>query len=96
MQYLSYILAGVFMVATGVQTLYIHDTNVLLDSKDSHIERLEENVGYWKEASINHSNNATFQRARCDAFYDVVGDYVDATNQLKARGWSDSVLPPAK
>ena len=96
MQYLSYILAGVFMVATGVQTLYIHDTNILLDAKDARIERLTENVSYWKDASINHSNNATFQRERCDAFYDVVGDYIDVTNQLKARGWSDSVLPPAK
>ena len=86
MQYLSYILAGVFMVATGVQTLYIHDTNLLLDAKDSHIERLEESVSYWKDSSINHSNNATFQRERCDAFYDVVGDYIDVTNKLKARG----------
>ena len=83
MQYISYILAGIFMVATGVQTLYIHDTNVLLDAKDSHIERLEENVSYWKDSSINHSNNATFQRERCDAFYDVVGDYIDVTNQIK-------------
>ena len=96
MQYLSYILAGVFMVATGVQTLYIHDTNVLLDAKDSHIERLEESVSYWKDSSINHSSNATFQRERCDAFYDVVGDYIDVTNKLKAQGWSDSVLPAAK
>ena len=83
MQYISYILAGIFMVATGVQTLYIHDTNVLLDAKDSHIERLEENVSYWKDSSINHSNNASFQRERCDAFYDVVGDYIDVTNQIK-------------
>ena len=83
MQYLSYILAGIFMVATGVQTLYIHDTNVLLDAKDSHIERLEENVSYWKDSSINHSNNASFQRERCDAFYDVVGDYIDVTNEIK-------------
>lgn len=83
MQYLSYILAGIFMVATGVQTLYIHDSNVLLDAKDSHIERLEENVSYWKDSSINHSNNASFQRERCDAFYDVVGDYIDVTNQIK-------------
>ena len=83
MQYISYILAGIFMVATGVQTLYIHDTNVLLDAKDSHIERLEENVSYWKDSSINHSNNASFQRERCDAFYDVVGDYIDVTNEIK-------------
>ena len=83
MQYISYILAGIFMVATGVQTLYIHDSNVLLDAKDWHIERLEENVSYWKDSSINHSNNASFQRERCDAFYDVVGDYIDVTNEIK-------------
>ena len=44
MKYLSYILAGVFMVATGVQTLYIHDTNVLLDAKDRRIAALESEV----------------------------------------------------
>ena len=85
MRYLPYILTGVFMVATAVQTIYIHDTNVLLDAKDSYIERLNENVSYWKDSSINHSNNATFQRERCDAFYDVVGDYIEVTNELKAR-----------
>ena len=96
MNYLSYILAGVFMVATGVQTLYIHDTNLLLDAKDTRIERLTQSVDYWQASSINHSNNATFQRERCDAFYDVVGDYIDVTNKLKAQGWSDSVLPAGK
>ena len=86
MKYLSYILAGVFMVATGVQTLYIHDTNVLLDAKDRRIAALD--AGH--DAA---RNDADFQRVRCDAFYDVVGDYIDVTNQLKAQGWSDSVLP---
>ena len=85
MRYLPYILTGVFMTATAVQTVYIHDTNVLLDAKDSYIARLNENVSYWKDSSINHSNNSTFQRERCDAFYDVVGDYVEVTNMLKAR-----------
>ena len=85
MRYLPYILTGVFMTATAVQTVYIHDTNVLLDAKDSYIARLNENVSYWKDSSINHSNNATFQRERCDAFYDVVGDYIEVTNELKAR-----------
>lgn len=28
--------------------------------------------------------DADFQRVRCDAFYDVVGDYIDVSNQLKA------------
>ena len=79
MKYLSYILAGVFMVATGVQTLYIHDTNVLLDAKDRRIAALD-------AAHDAARSDADFQRVRCDAFYDVVGDYVDVTNQLKKRG----------
>ena len=79
-----YILMVIFMTATAILTIYIHDTNLLLDAKDTRIERLEESVSYWKDSSINHSNNATFQRERCDAFYDVVGDYIDVTNQLKA------------
>ena len=79
MKYLSYILAGVFMVATCVQTLYIHDTNVLLDAKDRRIAALD-------AAHDAARSDADFQRVRCDAFYDVVGDYVDVTNQLKKRG----------
>jgi len=46
-----------------------------------------------KDARIQRLDNRAVQ---CDQLYDVVGDYVDVTNQLKARGWSDSVLPPAK
>ena len=77
MKYLSYILAGVFMVATGVQTLYIHDTNVLLDAKDRRIAALD-------AAHDAARSDADFQRVRCDAFYDVVGDYIDVTKQLDA------------
>ena len=77
MKYLSYILAGVFMVATGVPTLYIHDTNVLLDAKDRRIAALD-------AAHDAARSDADFQRVRCDAFYDVVGDYIDVTNQIKA------------
>ena len=84
MKYLSYILAGVFMVATGVQTLYIHDTNVLLDSKDSRIDALTQAVDHHQAQAINARNDADFQRTRCDAFYDVVGDYIDVTKQLDA------------
>ena len=84
MKYLSDILAGVSLTAVAIMTLYIHDTNVLLDAKDARIARLTDNVSYWQEASINNSNNATFQRERCDAFYDVVGDYIDVTNMIKA------------
>jgi hypothetical protein len=57
----------------------------MLDAKDARIERLTENVNYWQASSIDNSNSATFQRERCDAFYDVVGDYIDVTNELKAR-----------
>ena len=77
MKYLSYILAGVFMVATGVQTLYIHDTNVLLDAKDRRIAALD-------AAHDAARSDADFQRVRCDAFYDLVGDYIDVTKQLDA------------
>ena len=77
MKYLSYILAGVFMVATGVQTLYIHDTNVLLDAKDRRIAALD-------AAHDAAKSDADFQRVRCDAFYDVVGDYIDVSKQLDA------------
>ena len=84
MKYLSYILAGVFMVATGVQTLYIHDTNVLLDAKDSRIDAMTRAVDHHQAQAINARNDADFQRTRCDAFYDVVGDYIDVTKQLDA------------
>ena len=84
MNYLSHILAGISLMAVAILTLHIHDTNVLLDAKDARIARLTDNVTYWKDASINPSNNAAFQRDRCDAFYDVVGDYIDVTNQIKA------------
>ena len=84
MKYLSYILAGVFMVATGVQTLYIHDTNVLLDAKDRRIDALTKAVDHHQAQAINARNDADFQRTRCDAFYDVVGDYVAVTNMIKA------------
>ena len=77
MKILTHILAGSAPVIALVMALQ-------LDARDDQIARLTDNVSYWKDASINHSNNATFQRERCDAFYDVVGDYIDVTNQLKA------------
>ena len=86
MQYLSYILAGIFMVATAVQTVYIHDTNVLLDAKDRRINALTQAVDYHQAAAINATNDAAAASDYCDRLYDVVGDYVDVTNQLKARG----------
>lgn len=93
MNYLSNILAGVSLVAVAIMALYIHDTDALLDAKDARIDVLTQAVDHHQAQAINARNDATFQRTRCDAFYDVVGDYVDVTNQLKARGWSDSVLP---
>tara|TARA_B100000579_G_scaffold418561_1_gene416268 strand:+ start:341 stop:628 length:288 start_codon:yes stop_codon:yes gene_type:complete len=83
-EFAFYVLMMLFVTATSIQAIYIHDTAVLLDAKDNHIERLEDTVGYWKETSIENSNSAAFQRERCDAFYDVVGDYIDVTNQIKA------------
>ena len=96
MKYLSYILAGVFMVATGVQTLYIHDTNVLLDAKDRRIDALTQAVDHHQAQAINARNDADFQRTRCDAFYDVVGDYIDVTKQLDSLNGKTPYQPKAK
>ena len=93
MNYLSNILAGVSLIAVAIMAVYIHDTDVLLDAKDRRIDALTQAVDHHQAQAINAQNDATFQRDRCDAFYDVVGDYIDVTNQLKAQGWSDSVLP---
>ena len=86
MRYLPYILTGVFMVATAIQTVYIHDTNVLLDAKDRRINALTQAVDYHQAAAINATNDAAAASDYCDRLYNVVGDYVDVTNQLKARG----------
>ena len=86
MNYLSNILAGVSLIAVAIMAVYIHDTDVLLDAKDRRIAALE-------AAHEVAKSDADFERVRCDAFYDVVGDYIDVTNEIKARGWSDSVLP---
>ena len=56
------------MIATAIQTIYIHDTNVLLDAKDRRIAALD------------------VKSDQCNKLYDAVGDYVDVTTQLKARG----------
>ena len=86
MNYLSHILAGVSLTAVAIMTIYIHDTNVLLDAKDSRIDALTKAVDYHQAASINATNDAARQRDYCDRLYDVVGDYVDVTTQLKRRG----------
>ena len=81
--YLSQFLAGVSLVAVAIMALYIHDTDVLLDAKNARIDALTQAVDHHQAQAINARNDATFQRDRCDAFYDVVGDYIDVTNQIK-------------
>ena len=82
--YLSQFLAGVSLVAVAIMALYIHDTDVLLDAKNARIDALTQAVDHHQAQAINARNDATFQRDRCDAFYDVVGDYIDVTKQLDA------------
>ena len=77
MNYLANILAGVSLVTVAIMAVYIHDTDVLLEAKDRRIAALE-------AAHDAAKSDADFQRVRCDAFYDVVGDYIDVTNQIKA------------
>ena len=77
MNYLANILAGVSLVTVAIMAVYIHDTDALLDAKDRRIAALE-------AAHDAAKSDADFQRVRCDAFYDVVGDYIDVTNQIKA------------
>ena len=86
MNYLSQFLAGISLVAVAIMALYIHDTDVLLDAKNHRIDVLTQAVDHHQAQAINARNDATFQRDRCDAFYDVVGDYIDVTKQLDARG----------
>jgi hypothetical protein len=82
--YLSQFLAGISLVAVAIMALYIHDTDVLLDAKNARIDALTQAVDHHQAQAINARNDATFQRDRCDAFYDVVGDYIDVTKQLDA------------
>ena len=84
MNYLANILAGVSLVTVAIMAVYIHDTDALLDAKDRRIDALTQAVDHHQAQAINARNDADFQRTRCDAFYDVVGDYIDVTNQLKA------------
>ena len=86
MNYLSNILAGVSLVAVAIMAVYINDTDALLDAKDRRIDALTQAVDHHQAQAINARNDADFQRVRCDAFYDVVGDYIDVTKQIGARG----------
>ena len=86
MNYLSNILAGISLVTVAIMAVYINDTDALLDAKDRRIDALTKAVDHHQAQAINARNDADFQRVRCDAFYDVVGDYIDVTKQIGARG----------
>ena len=82
-QFTIYVLMLIGMAVSFIQAVYIHDTSILLDAKDRRIDALTQAVDHHQAQAINARNDATFQRDRCDAFYDVVGDYIDTTNQIK-------------
>ena len=80
MKILTYILAGsapLFATLALVMALQ-------LDARDNQIAALTLDRDTAQAKAINARNDADFQRTRWDAFYDVVGDYIDVTNQLKA------------
>ena len=80
MKILTYILAGsapLFATLALIMALQ-------LDARDNQIAALILDRDTAQAKAINARNHADFQRTRCDAFYDVVGDYIDVTNQLKA------------
>ena len=77
MKILTNVLAGLAPVIALVMALQ-------LDARDDQIARLTLDRDTAQATAINAQNDADFQRTRCDAFYDVVGDYIDVSNQLKA------------
>ena len=77
MKILTYILAGSAPVIALVMALQ-------LDAQADQIAALTLDRDTAQAKAINARNDADFQRTQCDALYDVVGDYVDVTNQLKA------------
>ena len=77
MKILTHILAGSAPVIALVMALQ-------LDAQADQIAKLTLDRDTAQAKAINARNDADFQRTRCDAFYDVVGDYIDVTNQLKA------------
>ena len=83
-QFTIYVLMLIGIAVSSIQAIYIHDTSVLLDAKDRRIDALTQAVDHHQAQAINARNDADFQRVRCDAFYDVVGDYIDVTKQLDA------------
>ena len=77
MKILTYILAGSAPVIALVMALQ-------LDARDDQIAALILDRDTAQAKAINARNDADFHRNRCDALYDVVGDYVDVTNMIKA------------
>ena len=77
MKILTSILAGSAPVIALVMALQ-------LDARDRQIAALILDRDTAQAKAINAGNDAAFQRTRCDAFYDVVGDYIDVSNMIKA------------
>ena len=90
MKILTHILAGSAPVIALVMALQ-------LDARDDQIDALILDRDTAQAKAINARNDADFQRTRCDAFYDVVGDYIDVTNQLRpsTRGPNGADFTPA-
>ena len=77
MKILTYILAGSAPVIALVMALQLDAQADLISAQKDYISKL--NVA--RDAALS---DADFQRTRCEAFYDVVGDYIDVTKQLDA------------
>ena len=78
MKILPHILAGLAPVIALVMALQ-------LDARDDQIAALILDRDTAQAKAINARNDAIFQRTRCDAFYDVVGDYIDVTNMINGK-----------
>jgi len=77
MKILTYILAGSAPVIALVMALQLDAQADLISAQKDYISKLNA----ARDAALS---DADFQRTRCDAFYDVVGDYIDVTKQLDA------------
>lgn len=76
MKILTYILAGLAPVIALVMALQLDAQEDLISAQKDYISKLNA----ARDAALA---DADFERTRCDAFYDVVGDYIDVTKQIK-------------
>ena len=84
MKILTYILAGSAPVIALVMALHLDAQADQIAALADQIDTLTLDRDTAQAKAINARNDADFLRTRCDAFYDVVGDYIDVTNQIKA------------